>query len=114
MYKVIWLTKLNGEVSREEADRHWATVHAGLMKAVPGLERYVQNLWVAPVDPTVPGPGRLHLHSEAWFTDEEAYGAALASPEWAAVAEDSPKCFDNRALLGAAVEERVVVDRGGR
>jgi uncharacterized protein (TIGR02118 family) len=114
MYKVIWLTQLNGELSREEADRHWATVHAGLMKEVPGLERYVQNLWVAPVDPSVPGPERLHLHSEAWFADEAAYVAAMATPEWAAVAEDSPNCFDNSALLGAVVDERVVYDRGGR
>jgi uncharacterized protein (TIGR02118 family) len=114
MYKVIWLTKLNGDISREAADRRWATVHAGLMKEVPGLERYVQNLWVAPVDPAVPGPALLHLHSEAWFADEATYGAAMATPQWAAVAEDSPNCFDNSALVGAVVEERVVYEREGR
>lgn len=111
MHKVIWLTQLNGAISRDEADRHWATTHAELMMRVPGLERYVQNLWTAPIDPAVPGPERIHLHSEAWFTDEVAYAAAMASPEWAAVAADAPRCFDNSAMLAAILQERVVLDR---
>ncbi|CAB4929211.1 unannotated protein [freshwater metagenome] len=112
MYKVIWATKLNAEKTREEADRHWREIHAPLMSKVPGLERYVQNLWVEALDPSVPGPEQIHLHSEAWFTDEAAYLAAMGSPEWAAVAEDSPKCFDNSGLLGAVLEERVMFERG--
>jgi uncharacterized protein (TIGR02118 family) len=112
MYKVIWLTRLNAEKSRDEADRHWREVHAQLMSRVPGVERYVQNLWVSPLDPAIAGPDQYHLHSECWFTDEAAYRAALESPEWAAVVEDSPKCFDNSGLIGAVLEERVMFEAG--
>lgn len=113
MYKVIWLTKLNPELTREAASEHWLTVHGALMERLPGLVRYVQNLWTGPVLPGIPGPEQIHLHSEAWFTDQAAYDAAMASPEWAAVAEDSPNCFDNSGMLAAVLEERVVVDRVG-
>ena len=114
MYKVIWLTKLNGERGRETSLEHWRTVHAELMTKVPGVERYIQNLWVASLDPSDPSvPEDYNLHSECWFTDQAAYEAAMSSPEWAAVAEDSPKCFDNTGLTGAVVQERVAYDARG-
>jgi len=109
MYKVIWLTKLNGELGREAADEHWRVVHADLMRRVPGVTRYVQNLWVEPLAAEIGGPERFHLHSECWFSDEAAYQAAMSTPEWAAVAADSPTCFDNSDLIGAVLEERVIV-----
>jgi uncharacterized protein (TIGR02118 family) len=110
VYKVIWLTKLNGTIGRQAADEHWREVHAELMRQVPGVLRYVQNLWIAPLDPSIGGPDRYDLHSECWFADEQAYQAAMTTPQWAAVVEDSPKCFDNSELLGAVLEERVMVD----
>jgi uncharacterized protein (TIGR02118 family) len=110
VYKVIWVTKLSAERSRTEADSHWREVHADLMRRVPGVRRYVQNLWVAPLGDEIPGPERYHLHSECWFADEAAYQAAMRSPEWAAVVADSPKCFDNSTLIGAVLEERVAFD----
>jgi uncharacterized protein (TIGR02118 family) len=97
VYKVIWLTKLNGTIGRQAADEHWREVHAELMRQVPGV-------------PSIGGPDRYDLHSECWFADEQAYQAAMTTPQWAAVVEDSPKCFDNSELLGAVLEERVMVD----
>jgi EthD domain len=67
---------------------------------------------VTPLDPAIADPDQYHLHSECWFTDEAAYQAALESPEWAAVVEDSPKCFDNSSLIGAVLEERVMFEAG--
>jgi uncharacterized protein (TIGR02118 family) len=111
VYKVIWQTKLNGAIGRDAADDHWRQVHADLMRQLPGVIKYVQNLWVAPLDPAIGGPDRFDLHSECWFADEETYRAAMETPEWAAVAADSPKCFDNSELIGAVLEERVIIDR---
>jgi uncharacterized protein (TIGR02118 family) len=113
MYKVIWISQLTRQKPRPAAIEHWKGRHAELMRALPGVERYIQNLWVAPVDPAVPGPDRYDLHSECWFTDEAAYLAALASPQWQATVEDAEICFEQSALLGAVLEEQVTIDRAG-
>jgi hypothetical protein len=46
-------------------------------------------------------------YSCAWFTDRAAFQAAMTSPEWAAVGEDSANAFDSGWFAGmsAHVEE---------
>src|ERR1700736_5604451 len=92
MYKVIWLTNYKADIPRDEADRHWRDVHGELMRKLPGVERYVQNRWTHSIgaEGVTEGGLAFDLHSECWFSDQDAYERAMASREWADVVADSP------------------------
>ena len=112
MYKVIWLVHFNEGMSRDDAVRHWREVHGEFGRRVPGIVRYVQNLWLAPVGeyevegakPTFDG------HSEVWFDDEEGFREAMASPAWAEMVADAPNFFSASTMVGAVVDEYTVVE----
>jgi hypothetical protein len=85
-------------------------VHAPIFLRVPGVERYVQNLWVDAIDS---GTGQetgmpFDGHSEAWFADQAAYERALASPEFGDLTADGSQLFEYSTLQGGRVEERVL------
>ena len=111
MYKVIWLVRFNDGMSRQEAVRHWREVHGPLGQKVPGMVRYVQNHWVSPVGEYEVGPGRTAFdgHSECWFASEETFRQAMESPEWAAMVADAPNFFAASTMVGAVVEETVML-----
>lgn len=111
MYKVVWFARFNPALPKEQCDRHWAEVHGPLFAAVPGVERYVQSH----VTGTLPAVGGYSEDSTyfdgyscAWFTDEVAFVAAMDSPEWAAVGEDSANAFDNDWFTGMSAHVREV------
>lgn len=113
MYKVIWLTKFRPDADREEVRRWWKGHHAELAAATPGMIRYVQNHWMAPLDPATFMPARdrpmaFDGHAEHWFESREAYEAAMASEEWKATALDGPTGFDGTTLVGGVLMEHVV------
>jgi uncharacterized protein (TIGR02118 family) len=111
VYKVIWLVRFNEGMAREDAVRHWREVHGPLGVAVPGMQRYVQNLWLRPVGEysEEPGPVEFDGHSECWFQSEDAFRAAMESPEWAAMVADAPNFFSAATMVGAVVDEHVMV-----
>ena len=110
MFKAIWLVRFNEGMSQEEATRHWRVVHGELGRKVPGIDRYVQNLWLAPAGEyeVEGGPSAFDGHSELWFADEAAFRIAMESPEWAEMVADAPNFFDSSTMVGSVVEEYVV------
>jgi uncharacterized protein (TIGR02118 family) len=112
MYKVIWITKFNPELSREEARRWWLEEHGSLVLATPGLKRYVQNHWLE----TNPWSGSSRSaedmdfdgHAEAWFESREAFDAAMVSPEFQRAIADVGNCFDPSTLSSGVVNEYVM------
>jgi uncharacterized protein (TIGR02118 family) len=116
VYKVAWFARFTPDRPREEADRHWAEVHGPLFAAVPGVERYVQSHVVGTL-PAVGGYSEdstyFDGYSCAWFSDREAFDAAMASPEWAAVGEDSANAFDDAWFQGMSAHVREVEQISG-
>ena len=112
MYKVIWLVKFRQEMARDEVLRWWRGHHGDLAAKTPGMVRYVQNHWVAPLDHgtqlAVPGEPAFDGHAEHWFESREAYEAAMVSDVWKETQEDGPVGFDSSTLVGGELEEHVV------
>ena len=89
-------------------------MHAPIALAVPGIDRYVQNLVVAAIEgrDVTDGPTAFDGFSECWFVDRPAYDRAMATPEWARLVEDGPNLLDMEALeqgMSVIVEERVIM-----
>jgi uncharacterized protein (TIGR02118 family) len=113
VHKVVWFVKFRPDGDREELDRRWATEHAELVLKVPGLERYVQNYVVttATLEGAVDGPPPFDGFSAYWWADRDAYLAAMQTPEWQAVLDDSAELFDvawTTGGMGAEIEERII------
>ena len=85
MVKVIVLLPRRADMSREDFQQHLRETQLPLVTRLPGLRRLVVN-WVLP-DPNEPPPA-YDAVAEDWFDDPAAMCAALASPEWQAVAAD--------------------------
>jgi uncharacterized protein (TIGR02118 family) len=111
VYKVIWLVRFHEGMPRDEAVRHWREVHGPLGVKVPGMKRYVQNHWISPVGETEVGPGATEFdgHSECWFESEATFLQAMESEEWAEMVADAPNFFSASTMVGAVVEETVMV-----
>jgi uncharacterized protein (TIGR02118 family) len=113
VFKVIWLVKFRKDLEREEVLRWWRGHHGDLAAATPGMVRYVQNHWVAPLDgdtqmPQTGAAPAFDGHAEHWFESREAYDAAMASDTWKRTREDGPVGFDSSTLVGGMLEEYVV------
>jgi uncharacterized protein (TIGR02118 family) len=77
VYKTIFLLRRDPTLSPEEFRAYWLERHVPVVLAVPGLRRFVCNIVEsASVDPP-PHDGL----AELWWDDEDAFHAALASPE---------------------------------
>jgi uncharacterized protein (TIGR02118 family) len=77
-----------------EFSDHWHDVHGPLVAELPGIRRYVQVHGMPEsytikeiLAPTHDG------FSELWFDDYAALRSAMASPEWAAIAESGERLF---------------------
>jgi uncharacterized protein (TIGR02118 family) len=113
VYKVIWLVKFRKDIPREEVLHWWRGHHGDLAKEAPGMVRYVQNHWVAPLH----GETQFEIsgaephfdgHAEHWFESREAYEAAMISDQWRRTIADGPVGFDSATAVGGALEEHVV------
>ncbi len=69
----------------EAFDEHYLGVHAPLVDKIPGLQRFEGARIVAAPDG---GEQTWFRIAELWFSDQDALGAALASPEGQATAAD--------------------------
>ena len=91
MVKVIVLLPRRDGMQREEFERYARERHLPLVAALPELRRLVLNrVLPGPVGP----PPAYDAVAEDWFDDLPALGAALASPEAQAVADDAPNFLD--------------------
>ena len=112
MYKVIWLVKFNEGMPRDEAVRHWREVHGPLgregARACTATSRTTGS---APSARRAVEPGNTEFdgHSECWFEDEAAFLRAMESPEWAEMVADAPNFFSASTMVGAVVDEHVMV-----
>jgi uncharacterized protein (TIGR02118 family) len=91
-------------VGRDEAIRRWRTSHVSLVRQVPGVKRYVQNVCVRGPDGSEPpyaGVGELSFE-----TLENAY-AALSTPEWHAVLADAREFMDLDHVTAAWADEHI-------
>jgi uncharacterized protein (TIGR02118 family) len=110
MYKVVWICRFNENLSREQGQKHWREVHAPLVLEVPGIIGYTQNHCVDAVSMALPTGDALIIDgfAEAWWETEEAYEAAMVSPEWKTLNADAEINFDVATMVGATIEEYVM------
>ena len=91
---------------RETAVSHWTSAHVALVKEVPHVLGYIQDVALTGVggaDPPYAGVG------QTWFATFEVAQLATSSPEWAAVIEDARTFMDFDRLVVAWTNENVII-----
>ena len=106
MFTVTFVLYEKAGLDRDESLRYWRETHGPIVAKVPGVERYVQQHAVAAPDGKPPFLGVASLS----FADQDGFGVAAASPEFAAALADVPNFADADRLPTAFVEEVVIVD----
>jgi uncharacterized protein (TIGR02118 family) len=86
MTKRVGFVKRRPDLSQEQFQRHWLTVHADLCKQLPNLRRYSVNLVDKARFPHFDYDG----FSELWFDDESALWASLESAQGKTLLADLP------------------------
>lgn len=81
MYKLVAIYRVPEDT--EAFDKHYFDVHSPLMEAVPGYDR----IEVSRVTRSMLGD-KYHLMFEMWFSDKDAFKAALRSKENRAAGKD--------------------------
>ena len=83
MIKSLALLTAKDGMTREEFRKIWLAEHAPLVRAVPGVRKYVLSFILA--EPTVANapiqPVRVDAIAELWYDDVAAQQRAAASPE---------------------------------
>ena len=80
MFTVTFVLYEKAGLDRDESLRYWRETHGPIVAKVPGVERYVQQHAVAAPDGKPPFLGVASLS----FADQDGFGVAAASPEFAA------------------------------
>lgn len=106
MVKQVTLFKRKPGISREDFQKHWRTTHAGLVVALPGLRRYVQNH----AEPKGNGEPPFDGVAEAWFDHVDAMRATVDTSELRAIREDEPNFIDGASMGTILVDEVVIKD----
>ena len=114
MFKVGLIGRYLPGIDAAAGRARWQGPHARLTAGVPGVVKYrlnfpTQNVVLLGV---TDAPNKFSGYACIWFADESAFQAAMASPEWAAVAADAAEFLDMDYTLSmaAVVEENVVID----
>ena len=105
MFTVTFVVYEKAGLDRAEALRYWRDTHGPIVAKVPGVQRYVQQHAVAAPEGDPPFLGVASLS----FAGQDAFGAAAASPEFAAAIADLDNFADAQRLPTAFVEEVVIV-----
>ncbi len=121
-YKVAWVMRFPDEVRNDPArlraaHEYWIETHGGRFgRAVPGIDRYVQNHVVSGIGASGIEDGSLPKfdgYSECWFADRAAFERMMATPEWSAMNADAETLFDlgfGDGAMNAELDEVVVKD----
>ena len=114
MFKLGFIGRYLPGIDAAAGRARWQGPHARLTAGVPGVVKYrlnfpTQNVVLLGV---TDAPNKFSGYACMWFADESAFQAAMASPEWAAVAADAAEFLDMDYTLSmaAVVEENVVID----
>jgi uncharacterized protein (TIGR02118 family) len=99
MIKSLALLTAKDGMTREEFRKVWLAEHAPLVRAVPGVRKYVLSFILAePTSANAPiQPVRVDAIAELWYDDVAAQQRAAASPEMKIVT-------DNGALYLGAIK----------
>jgi len=103
--KVTFVLYEKSGLDRASALRYWRDTHGPIDAKIPGLQRYVQQHAVGAPEGDPPFLGVATLS----FADQDAFGAATASPEFAAALADLDNFADAQRLPTAFIEEFVIV-----
>ena len=106
MAKLIFILHRRGDQTREQCYEQWSGhQHTSIVKAVPGLRRWVQNRVTTPSDGSAcDGIGEL------WFDSPAALEQALNSPEMAAAAADAQRFLDMERTATLIVGEDTIIE----
>ncbi len=105
MFTVTFVLYEKDGIDRAEALRYWRHDHGPIVAKVPGVIRYLQQHAVSAPDGQPPFLGVASLS----FADQDAFGAAATSPEFAAALADVPNFADAERMPTAFVEDVVIV-----
>lgn len=83
MIKMVATLQRRPELSFEEFRQQWCEEFPVLVRRIPGLRRYVQNLPYAPDRKSWPYDGV----AELWFDDVDAVKQAFSTPDGLAASE---------------------------
>jgi uncharacterized protein (TIGR02118 family) len=100
MYKLIAMYRKPTDPAAFE--KHYAEVHAPIVKSIPGLARLVLN---RAVSPPWGGEAPLYLIAEMHFADEAAFKTAMASAENRAAGKDLRQFAGDIVTLATVREE---------
>jgi uncharacterized protein (TIGR02118 family) len=117
-FKAVWFVQFTPEIRADanlthEAHQYWTRTHGGAFGVrVPGIDRYVQNHVVEPVNSGVK-PG-FDGFSECWFQDRAAFDVTMQSAEWDEMNTDAKNIFDRDWIVGgwSALIDELVVKEG--
>jgi uncharacterized protein (TIGR02118 family) len=104
--KLVGLLKYRPDMSREDANNYWRTVHGRIALKIHEMGHYVQNHAIRGARGHA-APG-FDGFSEAWFADFASYERAMKSSEWNDLVDDGPELFDMSVFVSAIVKERVL------
>ena len=106
MAKIIFVLHRQYGTTLPDCLERWAGErHTSLLKALPGLTKWVQNHVVpGEQEPACDGIGEL------WFDTDAALEGALKSREMAAAIQDASEFLDMKRTAMVIVREHVVVD----
>ena len=124
MIKFLFTWKKNPELTEEQCEQHYRTVHTELAKKalgqIPGLRRYVQNKVLRSVvhnynqrEPVEVEP-EFDRFVELYFDNIEAMGEAFSTPEMQACFDDHQNFMDTNipaSLKVYEVEEEIPLDK---
>ena len=114
-FKAVWVVRFKDDIRADpartgEAHAYWTATHGGAYGVkVPGIDRYVQNHVVEPLDDGV--QPAFDGFSECWFQDRAAFDVTMASTEWGEMNADAETIFDVGWIVGgmSALIDEVVV-----
>lgn len=107
MNKIIFVIHRREGLTLDDFSREWSSErHVSIVRAVPGLTRWVQN-HVAP-DPAQGEPSYDGI-GELWFESPDAVSQALQSQEFAAAIEDAQSFLDLDRSGMIVVNERSIL-----
>jgi len=117
-FKAVWFVQFTEEIRSDanltrEAHQYWTRTHGGAFGVrVPGIDRYVQNHVVEPINSGVK-PDFDGL-SECWFQDRAAFDVTMQSVEWDEMNTDAKNIFDRDWIVGgwSALIDEIVVKEG--
>jgi uncharacterized protein (TIGR02118 family) len=103
---LVFLYRCRDGIAHDEFVRHWAEVHAPLVRAMPSIRGYVRDI----VSPGVGPRAAWHGAEELWVDDEEAADALMRDPRFlGGPLADESLFVDTEAIVRLRTRDHAVV-----